>query len=455
MATVLEVENRKWSQARLAGLCRSFFPLAVLGLAVLPAGAWEVATNLTVQAELSAKEGYDSNVYLQDHEPDRVAVPKAVRPDQDSFVTAVTPRLAFDWRACTAFSATVAYAPEIAFYHAEPSEDYVAHRGNILLDGQIGEVPWEMPHNLTFIDGSGKGLYYGVSSVPGVLDGVPAIGGIPVRDRRDQFVYRGGLKATWSVGNVFIRPVLAAYVHDFQTAQKLNGKLLPNGQPNPDWGYENYVDRAELDFGLDVGWSLNPQTKVFAGYRFGNETEGDMVGSRYHYDAQFHRPLVGIEGKPLKWLTANFSIGPDIHRTTSRHDPAFDPNYTALWVDGVITLTPTTKDSIVLTWKQNTQPAFSSPSIYEDTVYEGTVRHRFDDRWSVAASFRGYLGDWHDPVVRRDWIFTPSASVTCKHNRHLTSELSYGYDWVDSRVPLTKGREFTRHLAWLSMKYAF
>lgn len=428
---------------------------AALSLAALPVGAWDLGTNLTVKAELSAKEAYDSNVYLQDHEPDTDAVPRAVRPDQDSFVTSVTPKLSLDWKPCTAFSAAVSYAPEVTFYHAESSEDYVAHRGAIHLRGEVGDVPWEMPHSITFIDGNRKGLYYGVSSLPGQLDGVPAIGGIPVRDRREQFVYRGGFKATWPLGAFFIRPVFAAYVHDFQTKQKLNGRLLPDSAPNPDWGYENYVDRSALNYGLDVGWSVNAQTRLYAGYRYGNEFEGTMVGSPYRYDAQVHRPLVGIEGKPVSWLTADVSIGPDIHNTTSRHDPAFDPDYTALWVDAVLTLTPTAKDSIALIWRQNTQPAFSSPSVYEDTVYEGTVRHRVDDQWSVGGGFRAYLGDWHDPVIRRDWIFTPSASVTYRHNAHLSAEASYSYDWVDSRVPHTKGREFTRHLAWLAVKYAF
>lgn len=429
--------------------------LAATGAASLSVGGGQGTTNLTVKAEITAKETYDSNVYLQDHEPDRHAVPKAAQPFQESFVSAVTPKLALDWKPCTAFNAAVSYAPEVAFYHSEPSENYVANRGLINLGGNLGDVQWEAPNAITFIDGDNEGLYYGVSSVPGKLDGVPAIGGIPVRDRRDQFVYRGGLKATWSTGKFFLRPAFSAYVHDFLTEQKLNAESLPNGQRNPNWGYENYVDRSALDVGLDAGWLLNPQTKLFVGYRYGNEIEGTMVGSRYHYDAQYHRPLVGLEGKPAKWLTANFSIGPEIQHTTSDYAPEFDPDYTRLWVDGVVTLAATAKDNIVLTWKQFTQPAFSSPSVYEDTVYEVAVRHRFDGHWTAGGGFRAYLGNWFEPVDRKDWIYTPSASIAYKHDAHLSAELGYSYDWVDSRVPDTEGREYTRHLVWLSAKYSF
>jgi hypothetical protein len=423
-------------------------------VASLPCGAWQVATNLTLKADLSLKEGYDSNVYLQDHEPDLTAVPQAVRPFQESFITSVTPRLAFDWKPCPAFTAMLSYAPEMAFYHSESSEDYVAHRGVVHLGGKVGEVPWELPNSITFIDGSREGLYYGVSTVPNTLDGVPAIGGIPVRDRREQFIYRGGFKATWSSGKFFLRPVLAAYLHDFQTVQKLNGKD-PNGNPYPDYGYENYVDRNAMDFGVDVGWSVTPQTKLYLGYRYGYETEGEMVGSAYHYNAEINRPLAGVEGKPAKWLTANFSIGPDIHHTVSHHDPRFEPDYTTLWVDGVVTFLPTAKDSVALTWKQNTQPAFSSPSVYQDTIYDGLVRHRFDNHWSVSGGFRGYQGDWRSPVKRLDWIYTVSASVAYTLDTHFSADLSYSYDWVDSAVPNTEGREFTRHLGWLALKYSF
>lgn len=419
------------------------------------AQGWTLNSNLTLKVDLTLKETYDSNVYLQDHEPDLTAVPKAALPNQESFVTSFTPKLGLDWKPCTHFNASFSYAPEVTFYHNEPSEDYVAHRGLVNLGGKIGDVVWDMPNSISYVDGNSEAPYYGVMTVPGTLDGVPAIGGIPVRDRREQFIYRGGLRATIPAGKFFVRPVLAAYLHDFQTVQKLNSKLVPNGQPNPDWGYENYVDRNELDFGLDVGWSVNPQTHVFAGYRFGNETEGKMVGSPYHYDTEFHRPMVGIEGKPAKWLTANFSLGPEFHHTLSNYAPGFDPNYTALWVDGVVTLMPTAKDSIILTWKQNTQPAFSSPSVYEDTVYDSVVRHRFDDHWTVNAGFRGYLGDWRDPVKRLDWIYTASAGISYVHNKHLAADLGYSYDWVNSEVPNTYGREFTRHLAWLSAKYTF
>jgi hypothetical protein len=65
-------------------------------------------------------------------------------------------------------------------------------------------------------------------------------------------------------------------------------------------------------------------------------------------------------------------------------------------------------------------------------------------------------------VQREDWIYTPSASLSYVHDKHLSAELSYSYDWVDNKAGTSStqtafagGREFTRNLVWLSVKYAF
>ena len=71
------------------------------------------------------------------------------------------------------------------------------------------------------------------------------------------------------------------------------------------------------------------------------------------------------------------------------------------------------------------------------------------------AGFRAYAGDWQGPVNREDWIFTPSAGVTWKPHPKVSADLGYSYDWVESRIPNTSGREFTRHLVLLTLGYKF
>ena len=54
---------------------------------------------------------------------------------------------------------------------------------------------------------------------------------------------------------------------------------------------------------------------------------------------------------------------------------------------------------------------------------------------------------------RDDWIYTWTAGVAYRHDAHWSAELSYSYDWVESQVPNTPGREFTRNLVWLGAKW--
>jgi len=400
-------------------------------------------TNLTFNADVAARVGFDSNVYLQDKDPNLALVPQAVLPFQQSFFFGVTPKVGLDYKPCPEFNASLSYAPDVVFYTDESSENHVSHRGVLNLKGRIKDVPWEFPNTFTYVQGSDEGLYFGASTVPPKLDGAPSIGGIPIRDRRQQFVYRGKVLATWSVEKWFFRPVVCAYYHDFQTEQR------------SDPGYENYIDRRELCLGGDVGYTVAANTRVFAGFRFGYEIQGQLLNSPYHYDTEYYRPVFGIEGQPASWLKANFSIGPDIHHTIEDTPPGFDPNYTTLWVDGVVTLLPTARDTIVLTWRQNTQPAFASTSVYDDIVYEIGGRHTFNDHWWAGAGFKAYRGDWFAPVERDDWIYTPSARVGYKYDDHLTAELTYSYDWTYSAIPNTEGRDYTRQLVWLSVQYRF
>ena len=426
--------------------------LAALGLTTLPSTAWQAASNLTVRAEAMVKQGYDSNVYLQDQQPDLTKVPRAVQPFTSSFFTTLTPGIFLDYKPCAAFNLAASYAPAISFYYSTPSENNIANRVLANLGGTISEVPWEIGNAVTVITGQDEGLFFGGPPLaPTTITGgnAPALGGIPARDRRDATVYRGLYRATWTSGKFFVRPVSTAYVHNFQTIQKDSRAGMP------DYGYENYVDRSEFAGGLDAGYEVAKNLRVFLGYRYGVEDQGSMVGSPYQYDTTYNRPGGGIEGQPLPWLKLAIALGNDIHRTSSYPTaPGFQRNYSKLWSDTTITFLPTAQDSIAFKFTRNTQPAFSSPSVYDDTVYDLAGRHKFSSRWAVGAGVRLYNGDWFEPVKRNDWIYTVAASLAYTHNAHWGTELAYAYDWTQSEIPNTSGREYTRSLVWLSVKWS-
>ena len=100
--------------------------------------------------------------------------------------------------------------------------------------------------------------------------------------------------------------------------------------------------------------------------------------------------------------------------------------------------------------------------MYEDITYSFAWKHKLDDHFTVGAGFQLYIGDWQPPVERNDWIYTPSASVAYNYKK-FSAELAYSYDWAQNNaqvVPGTQtayanGREFTRNLVSLLLKYTF
>ena len=425
--------------------------LAVIGLAAMSASA--LPTNLTWNASLTLKETYDDNVYLQNNAPPST-MPDAVPAKKDSWVTTITPRVGLDDQVCSGFKASLSYAPDVAIYHNAPSEDNTTHRGVATFSGTAGDAIWEQANAFTYIDGSDRGPIFGRVS-PGSSQDVPAIGGIPLRDRRAAFIYRGGFKLTWTLDEFFIRPVASAYVHDFQTVQEAS--------PTPTGAYyENYVSRWDANGGVDIGYDVGKKTFLVLGYRHGQQDQGELLGVNSLYDSSYNRILFGVEGSPVKWLKLAALGGPEIRDWAGGTPAGFDRNRLDYWVDATATLMPGKSDAITLLFRRYTQPAFSSQSIYDDITYSATWKHTFNAHFSASAGMQLYIGDWQAPVNRNDWIYTPSAGLTYAFNKHFSAEAASSGDWAENLTPTSapgakyaEGREFTRHLVSLAVKYVF
>jgi hypothetical protein len=450
--------------------------LIAAGLSLLAGSASGASTNLNFKFELNLKETYDSNVYLQDNEPNpanvaaaRAAGLRPVEANKGSFVTSILPKVGLNYLPTPEFGVNAAYAPDVNWYHSASSEDYVAHRGTLNLGGKVGDALWELSNTGTYIEGSDQGPTFARP------DDIPALGGIPLRDRRAAFIFRNTFRVTEPLGeDWFVRPVAGSYIHDFKTEQRY---IRPADRSL--YSYENYIDRQEIYGGLDFGYKVAPGTYLTLGYRYGQQDQfkgpyglgGSIVDSPF--DSAYHRVLLGVEGSPVDWLKLNVAMGPDIRQfsdesfrrfialaPSNASYAAFDRNELLYYLDASVTLIPGKADSLVLrsTWFE--QPAFSSFSMYQDIKHDLIWRHRLTDQLSAALGFTLYIGDWQPPVNRDDWIYTPNASLTYAITSKLAAEVAYSYDWVESKIPasiepLTESHEFTRHLASLSLKYAF
>lgn len=417
------------------------------------AQGWKLATNLTLKAGLTLKETHDNNVFILDTAPNPAVTPPAgftiSEPKKESFITTVTPSVTLDYRPCAAFAATLSYAPEIATYHSAPSEDYVAHRGAINFSGKIKDVSYESLNSVTWIDGSDLGP---VTIRPGDCR---AVGGIPLRDRRDALIFKDGFKLTIPAGKWFFRPVVSAYVHDFKTKQFANTN-------SSQFIYDNFIDRWELNGGLDIGYEAFTKTKLVVGYRYGHQHQGDLRGTPSRYSNNYQRFLFGVEGSPASWVKLAVLAGPDVRDWQNNPVSTFDRDEVLWFVDAAVTLLPTKADTVTLKATRFEQPAFTSQSMYEDIKYDFSWRHKFTDKFTAGAGFTLYNGDWQSPWHRDDWIYTPSLMASYAFNTHVSAEASWSYDWVENQVPTTapgatyaNGREYTRHLVSLAVKYNF
>ena len=441
---------------------REFIRLAALAAALIPlCSALAASTNLTWKAEATVKETFDSNVYLQDNTPDPLNVAAAqaagfrpVQANKGSFVTTLTPKFGLDYKPCAAFNLSAAYSPEIAAYTSAEDEDYVTHRGTLNFNGTLDKTSWELLNAATYIQGSRQGPTFARP------DDIPAIGGIPLRDRRAAFIFRNSFRLTQTVGDWFFRPVASAYIHDFQTDQRYQ-----TAAEKAMFSYENYVDRQEISGGLDIGYEAIKGTYLVAGYRYGRQDQFTLPGAdgttlHSTYGNYFHRILLGVEGSPASWLKLAALAGPDIRRFDAGTPARFNRNNLLVYWDASVTVLPDKNDSVTLKSTRYEQPAFSSFSMYQDIKTDLAWRHKFNDQFSAQIGFTLYIGDWQKPVNRDDWIYTPNTTLTYNFNKHLSAEFAYSYDWVDSKVPasvepLTGSHEFTRHLVSLAVKYAF
>jgi hypothetical protein len=281
------------------------------------AAPWTVATSAAV------KTGYDSNVMLQDD---------GDQARRAAWVNSLAATFAATYAPNPLFKAMFSYAPEFTFYEGQTTENHLTHRGLLNLSGSGDDLTWELLNSVTRIDGDDLGPIY-------TLDGgtrpaeLPAVGGVPVRDRRDAAIFKNSFKLTKTWDQLFVRPVATFYHHNFMTEQH-----APVG---PYLGYENYIDRQELNGGIDLGYEAWSKTWLVAGVRVGQQKQYERLGVPSPYDNHYYRILAGIEGTPLDWLKLNVIAGPDFRDFDGTTPAGFDPDQLYYFVDATATITPT------------------------------------------------------------------------------------------------------------------
>lgn len=390
---------------------------------VTPQSAWKV------ELSIAARTGYDSNVLLQD---------VGALASRESMFTSIAPKLAASYLPAGAKTPLVAlsYAPVLTWFHDVSSEDHVAH--HLLADLNLSEGRWSvgMNHTLTWIDGEDEGLIF---TAPG---GAPALGGLAIRDRRDAVIYKSTIKAQYTADGWFVRPIVNAYVHDFQTRHLSTP------------GYQNFADRSDLSVGVDLGLKIAADSFVTLGYRAGWQTQADVLAVPTDYTNRYQRVLLGLEAKPAPWLTLNAALGPDFRTFTGDTPAGFDDEQVFLSANVSASVRPSDRDTITLLITRLVLPGFGGRSAFEDSVYSLTWKH-VNGPLTISLGGRAHRGEFLDPVVRDDWVYTISPSVEYRFNAHATVEVGYACELGDSRIDNTPGREYERHVVYGAVKLSY
>jgi hypothetical protein len=391
---------------------------------------WEKPAWLT-DLSLRVGESYDTNVYLAG-----VAEPAgdliALR-NKSSWVTTITPKIGVDLAKFLdkdnfVKSFTLGYNPDILVFHDASDESYQSHRFTTGFKGKAENVTVTLDNAFTYINGVDNGLLY-----PG---GASAYANGVVRERRSQWQERTKAAVKINVNeSFFIRPTVSLLYYDLDT-----NFFKPSGAYT---GYTNYIDRYDVNGGVDLGYNVNKDVAFTLGYRYGHQyqqtlpayaTSATTLGRNASNDYQ--RVLVGVEGSPLKWLKVEAQVGPQFtsygdgrpYRDTVVAYGQIDENNTDIFAEASVTISPTASDALVLKYKRWNWVSSTGVNAYRDTSFDASYRHQISKNLQLAVGVRASQSDYNPSSLRNDWLYTTSVGVKYNITKNLIWDLSYAYD---------------------------
>ena len=276
--------------------------LGMLCLGVLSAHAVEKVVNTPLQkpvwltdCSLAIKESYDNNVFLSGvyskYLPAPYTVPSgsvAAVKNLSSWVTTVSPKLGVNFAPLLGEQKTLqvlslAYAPDLAVYHDQDSENFNAHRFLVAIKVQADPVSFGAENSFVFVDGSQSGPFY-----PNAL--LSAFATSAARERREQIMDRANISVQVGQNQWFVRTVASLLYYDMMTDLRSLS------------GYQNYADRYDVNGGVDFGCKIIPSMALTLGWRYGHQYQETFAFDPSHYSStsDYQRLLLGVEGRPLK-----------------------------------------------------------------------------------------------------------------------------------------------------------
>jgi hypothetical protein len=418
------------------------------------------------ELSLSAKESYDDNV---------LGVSGLGLPVVSSWVNSESAKVAVnflpllgDQKDITALS--LAYNPESVTYDSAKAEDYIAHRVNAAIKGTADGVVYSFDDAFLYVDGDKEGPLYALNQTAGAAGNQNDkyrnnYAHSVARERRNQIQDRYNASFKIYDGSFFLRPISTLTYYDLNT-------YLHNTSLAPWKGYQDYIDRYDVNGGADFGYDITKTFSVSIGYRDGYQHQDQFllaINSDQHYASNhYQRALFGLEGKLASWLTAKLSVGPDF-RDYNSHTPIDHDRTTRYYGEGSLVAALPNDQSLTLSYKQWEFVSSTGLVPYDDTTatlaYHWNVTKQFG--LDLAAKYleanytlgNDYAGS--APDLRDDVDYGGSVGLTYAVTKQLIVSLGYTYD--DGRNNLDNlpanlfpgYRDFTHSVTTLGVQYKF
>lgn len=402
------------------------------------------------ELSVTTKEVYDSNVFGADVNR-TAAFPKIA--NVSSWMTSVTPKVAINFASMlnpdkgdkSVETLSLSYAPEVVRYYEAASENYEAHRVGTQFKGKLDSFSYSLDNAFVYIDGNENSPQYNT---------VSAYGSAIARERRDQMQERGKLVLRNDWDNWFVRGVANTTYYD------LNTKTYNNSATSAHPGWQNWVDRYDVNGGIDFGYKVTKDFAATLGYRYGHQYQQNFnwaAGAATNTN-DYNRVLAGVEGKPVKWLKIEVQGGPSFHSyDTNVTQVSHASDITQFFCEGNAVAEITSIDSLILSVKQWQWVSSTGVSSYEDKTYGAVYKRKWLKEFSTSAGILIQNSNYDAPTVRTDWLYTYSFGAQYALNEHLSFSADYSYSRGENGVDESSanGREFERNLVTLGVKAQF
>ena len=411
----------------------------------------------------TAKEAYDDNV---------LGVSGLGLPVQTSWVNDLSAKLGISFVPLIGnkdFSAlSLTYNPERYSYENTPSENYTAHRVNGVVKWKLDNLSLGIDEAFLYNDGNKLAPIYALNQLAGSAGNqndkyrnnyAHAV----ARERRNQFQDRYTIFLQYDGGSFFVRPISSLIDYNLNT-------YLFNTSNAPYKGYQDYVSRYDLNGGADLGYKLLPNLALTLGYRVGEQQQDQFapaVNSDRHFSSNnYQRVLLGLEGKPLSWLTLKLAGGPDF-RDFNPNTPISNLHTTRYFGEGTATAALPAGQSLTLAYKQWVFVSSTGLVPYTDTSVSLAYHWNLTKQFGFDAGFKYLEANYtlgndtagSAPSLRDDIDYVASTGFTYAVTKRFTVSLAYNFD--DARNNLNSltakffpdYRDFTHSVTTLGVQY--